>query len=971
MPTYTLKAPNGKTYNIEGPDGASQDDVQAEILRRDPAAATAARSTVKVPPRSGGLDTTNLRANDAKGAWETARADFERDIADLPETAKNVGRRQFLNDPKIKAIRAEANRPAPPAVSTKEQGIRDVAREKLRDFAPVAKFFEGLGVPQEITRAPDAITAATRDLTLGALDAFDAGLSGLTRKDVEEDQSVIRGRSNTGNIIGSIYGMFEGGKGIATAVKGAGRTIARPGANAFSRVVGNAVEASQDLKKGKTLTNAAKLSATGATFAGADAAVRGHDVPSAVVAGAVAGPALVGAGKVGGWLLKSGADILGIRSIGSLLRSVTDVSPEELNLQLARYRAQGIEPTFFELLPLKDQNRISKSVFGSSDAAQAATRDAAQARARTMGPELAGKVEEVTAPRRGQIEAGNVADQAAARGGAQTPADEMPGDYVAAADAGRSKIGAEASLKGINQMTMDPVRDEVVADSVHSIFPTALVRNDAGEIEEVYSHPEINKALKSAAGSLVDRLDFGNPAAEVSGITADDVTNILKRLESMQNGVNDSDVANAARAEEYLVRWLQENHPKVAARVTQMRASHAANTRRLEGMREGEQTRTKPEIPDGKDYQEVVNTYSREGEQGRFLGQANALGQEFGNTTPQKAVSAAAGIEGNQTALNRNLGPEAAAEISEAAATQTKTARALASLDKNKGGEAGGMNPDEIAAAIFGLNPKSMIRTKIWAMHRLTTAFRVSEGKAKAIVDLVLSQKPGQTQQAINMLNNAGTVGKQFIAQLGAAVAGGKLGESYAAEVEPEKVDWSQQPEAASAEGEIPASDVPAEEGAAPQELPEGGMANPEGYPVDQASPYAGALEQINSTESPELLDLIERVSGQESRGQHFGKDGKPKRSSAGAIGIMQVMPETAPEAAKLAGLPYDKNAYYNDPVYNKLLGIAYLSQMLREFDGDVVKAVAAYNAGPEAVRKYGGVPPYAETQEYVSKILG
>ena len=50
--------------------------------------------------------------------------------------------------------------------------------------------------------------------------------------------------------------------------------------------------------------------------------------------------------------------------------------------------------------------------------------------------------------------------------------------------------------------------------------------------------------------------------------------------------------------------------------------------------------------------------------------------------------------------------------------------------------------------------------------------------------------------------------------------------------------------------------------------------------------------------------------------------------------------------------------------------GAQYLKQMLDTFDGDVRKAVAAYNAGPEAVKEYGGVPPYSETQQYVSSVL-
>ena len=84
-----------------------------------------------------------------------------------------------------------------------------------------------------------------------------------------------------------------------------------------------------------------------------------------------------------------------------------------------------------------------------------------------------------------------------------------------------------------------------------------------------------------------------------------------------------------------------------------------------------------------------------------------------------------------------------------------------------------------------------------------------------------------------------------------------------------------------------------------------------------------------------------------ESNGRQFGADGKPLTSPKGAIGIAQVMPDTAPEAAKLAGLPWDENRYKNDPAYNKALGMAYFQRQLQENGGDLAKAYAAYNGGP------------------------
>ena len=84
-------------------------------------------------------------------------------------------------------------------------------------------------------------------------------------------------------------------------------------------------------------------------------------------------------------------------------------------------------------------------------------------------------------------------------------------------------------------------------------------------------------------------------------------------------------------------------------------------------------------------------------------------------------------------------------------------------------------------------------------------------------------------------------------------------------------------------------------------------------------------------------------------------------RSGTGAVGLTQLMPATA--AALGVADP-------TDPVQSLDGGARYLREQLDTFGGDSAKALAAYNAGPGAVQKYGGVPPYAETQNYVSTIL-
>lgn len=105
----------------------------------------------------------------------------------------------------------------------------------------------------------------------------------------------------------------------------------------------------------------------------------------------------------------------------------------------------------------------------------------------------------------------------------------------------------------------------------------------------------------------------------------------------------------------------------------------------------------------------------------------------------------------------------------------------------------------------------------------------------------------------------------------------------------------------------------------------------------------------------PALLRAVIRV---ESNFNHKAT------SRVGAKGLMQIMPLTAAELGNKKALDH------KNPRANILAGSHYLRRMINDFQGDLTKAIAAYNAGPSAVRKYKGIPPYRETREYVKKVL-
>lgn len=137
-----------------------------------------------------------------------------------------------------------------------------------------------------------------------------------------------------------------------------------------------------------------------------------------------------------------------------------------------------------------------------------------------------------------------------------------------------------------------------------------------------------------------------------------------------------------------------------------------------------------------------------------------------------------------------------------------------------------------------------------------------------------------------------------------------------------------------------------------PDEVPPADAASPVAEPAQPDVPFGRLIDAVAASHGvdPRLVRAVVQIESA------YRPDA---RSPRGAMGLMQLMPETANQYALRD--PYD-------PASNLEAGIRHLKSLLERFD--LPLALAAYNAGEDAVRRYGGVPPYRETRDYVRRIL-
>lgn len=960
MPVYSIQAPNGKTYQIDGPEGATQEDVQSQVLKQFPGAAFPVPSndpdTALKSARPGRYKPANVPAPNPDRAKILERYNYLRNVLSAREKtpeAQKLFLARFDSDPRAQAMRKAAGL-AP--LSTKQADVQQVARKSLAQRAVEIGqkqaqgstagqgFSAGLdigmfGLPQMLAAAglrflPSALTGNKTNLSYHQILEIARGIDRqrFASHPVEGTAGAV-----TGSVISAI-----------PVVRGAGALGAAAAASRAPAVAraGNVLQSLLELKKGQKLVNAAKIATTGGIAGGAQAAGTGENIPMGVATGAIAAPLVAGGFKVAQVITRPFRDVMRLSSAGRILSRLTTATQDMLEKKAATYRAAtGAEPTLFELLPLADRNKILKQAVVGKDNIVEQTSNAIRKRAGNLGPEMSDRARQILTPQREIIQEGLRRDIAAARGGALAHGDE---DMIA--NAMESPTDMLHLRDEEARAIMAPHDTTPVVDNLEDLFPA--VPGPSGT--RMGTDPEVAAVIRSAAGTLRAR-------APGAGVTAGDITDMISTLRG-DLGKGGIEGRNAERAINHLQEILDTRAPEAGAAARQMAEAYAARSRMAEGMQEGAATRLRNEVQVGTSRRQartVRNAYdSPEGAGGRSLGQGNKILTDLGGS-PEEALRATVkqsrGSTGRQ--LAQNVGPVEADLLSTAARAQDESAQALASASNQA--QAGSGNPADaemLVQAIAGLHPSSFITTKANAFRKLFDMTYIPESRARAMIDMLFSQDPKLTQKAMKAIGNEPN-GATFLKYLTALTGQGAVS----------AVSGLSEP---GTEGEVPpetSSDVPSVEAdLAAAEQP----AETPVPAVDGQSPYAAALQNVYANENPDLIDLVQRVKAQESSGDQSAV------SKKGAVGVMQIMPGTGPEAAQLAGVPWDENAYRTDAAYNELLGIAYLSELLRKYDGDVARALAAYNAGPDrtdhALNSHGdrwlaSMP--AETRDYVTKL--
>jgi hypothetical protein len=857
---------------------------------------------------------------------------------------------------------AITSKPAPKAM-TREEAIKATARQQVA----LEKSKQTFGAPEQGFGADvmdflkSGQYALTNAVTLGQAPRIEAAISslkdGVSYDDAlaytREREKAQRDRSVTGDIAGSIAGGVGIGTGLAsgaTRVAEAGLPIISRGANYLSNIL--------NLQRGQTVGNLARLTTQGAAYGAATASGAGDNVGEGAALGGAAAGGLGVLGNVAGSALRHysrpfwGA-IDETAGAGRRLREVITQNPDEL-ADAQRHlstRAGGNVP-LAAALNERDVGNVSKQVLkGSPEAVQQAGLRVAE-ETRNMQNRMINLVQ-------------GAADRSATRTNNQI-------DLPSGRQVGLPLQGTVNDLMQFRNQTasemMDPIRDNLVDLSGFDAanLERRLAQRAGGRIQTLAGR--INRALRDLTPTEMQRFDVTPTDMRQArqllhqwglrgpvNITVGEADSLRRTFsaagQAARKAGNTPDAAAYDNAASEIRRLVP--YPEYGDMID----AYAANQRMIKGF---ETAASGKRLSDVAKQDVDAQLRTPEGRIGMRIGELHRLREKVGDT-PSAAINLAselgsggkltrqANIQNPMAAqpgtVTENIDPQMAAELAQGGQANSDAHQKLMRIGRVSANDQSDKlldNPETLAYGATLLAGPSMGWTKarfaarVLGMMPTGTSPQVSRN----VVDMLFSSDPAQTQQALNLLRRLG-IGERVQRLIGAPA--GQIGGSMAQPDRP-----------------------PAQAPAAPQPAPEAAPG-----PQSDASPYDTQLQQFVSSQPPEFADLAARNETAESHGDQDAV------SSRGALGVMQVMPGTAPEAAALAGVPFDENLYKTDEAYNRLIGTYYLADMLKRFDGDTAKALAAYNWGlghvQEAIAKSGDdwashLPD--ETRDHIRKVM-
>lgn len=905
-----------------------------------------------------------------------------------PAAAKPAAKPGFGPLATAKRVAAQAGfEPAkrkPVPVRTKQQEIQDVARGRVqqsraadstakkaitsaaRSLNPVlgiaADFLVSdeqagaaqAGAEQGMFGLPTRVRAGARNVMQGKF--LQDGVGGENFEIATAENRIRQDRAPGAALVGNVLGSVAGGGAAARGVSAAGSRLAASASPAAARV-GNVLQRATTLRPGSAVKNTAKLAGAGALGGGAQAIGEGSDVGTGVAIGAAA-PVALGAGVklagAGAKLVREGTRPWS-KSVPKAIREVIKEDPAALAARQAELSARtGTNVPLIAVTKDDDFKAVTDKVLKRSPEAMETAKKSTGNYVRGFMDRMIGHV--TRAGRAGDAQNTNIADLAQLR---KDTADDLMRPIE-----GRMVDMTQLPLDDLERQVTRTIGGRIVGlgQRIREAL-TDLNPDDLGDMG-------LDASDMANARRLMTEWGFGTPVTA----TVREMDSLRRALDAASRGsatnpANAMAFKNAARV---IADFVSDNVPGYR----QMVDTYAAQSRMMEGFKTAAAGKR---ITDIEDDLLRSNLRTSEGRVGMKAGElyrqreavasrptkAMATAREFaarGALTRPASIEPGAAQPGTVT---QNLGEGPAAQLADVSEAETQVLGRV--LDTEKLGmmarnEDGALSPQEIVYGAFLGNALASTQARFAAniLNKLPTG--INKDVANNISEMLFSQDPAMTRRALNALQRAGFAETQITQLMREALPASIAAGSLAAQDE---------------NAERPGQALATADTFLDDNLPPVDEAQAEEIPADDFgdSPYAADLQDIYNIESPELLDLIDRVAQQESGGNQFDSQGNPLESSAGAIGVMQVMPGTAPEAAALAGVEYDEEAYRTDPVYNRLIGIAYLSEMLRRYDGDVEVALAAYNAGPGAVDRalnqddnwLASLP--AETQDYVARI--